>query len=269
MPSFRIIFPPDALRPFVRYYWTMAQCDDVIEAERVVPMGCVQLFFHRGDSTMVQTECGIQPQAFVSGQKTGYFHVHASHSTDVIVAVLQPYAAKLILRCPADLFIDANIPVEELSDAEFSMLAQKVRDESDVEKGIDLINLFLRYRIYDSDLYMIKRLTSVIDKVNADSAATVTGLSDVACLSQRQFNRSFRENFGLSPKEYLRIIRFQRAIRQMRRNGTGNLAMIAAECGYYDQSHMNREFLQFCGLTPYRYATSVQQLFSDYFDTPR
>jgi AraC-like DNA-binding protein len=57
----------------------------------------------------------------------------------------------------------------------------------------------------------------------------------------------------LAPKQYQRILRFQRALRAMRAMRAPTpapLAAIAASCGYADQAHMSRDFKEFSGLTP-------------------
>jgi len=56
----------------------------------------------------------------------------------------------------------------------------------------------------------------------------------------------------LSPKEYARIRRFQAALRQLGASAAGG-ADIAAEVGYFDQSHFVREFRSFAGMTPTQY----------------
>ncbi len=53
----------------------------------------------------------------------------------------------------------------------------------------------------------------------------------------------------MNPKEYARIVKFQKALWLMQR-GESNYAGIAAECGYSDQSHFIRNFNELSGYTP-------------------
>src|SRR5262249_21659689 len=58
---------------------------------------------------------------------------------------------------------------------------------------------------------------------------------------------------GLRPKTAARVIRFDRARRVLERNaraGRPNVAGVAAECGYFDQAHLIRDWQQFTGLAP-------------------
>lgn len=67
--------------------------------------------------------------------------------------------------------------------------------------------------------------------------------------SRRHLNSQFRSEFGISPKEAARVIRFDRARRKIS-SGTSTLAEIAAVCGYTDQSHLNRDFKLLTGTSP-------------------
>lgn len=82
--------------------------------------------------------------------------------------------------------------------------------------------------------------------------ADIRSLANLACLSQRQFERNFKELTGFSARTYLRIIRFENAI-QKRTASKASLTDFSLECGYYDQAHFNRDFKLFTGLTPHAY----------------
>jgi transcriptional regulator GlxA family with amidase domain len=68
--------------------------------------------------------------------------------------------------------------------------------------------------------------------------------------SHRRLIARFRDQIGLAPKTFARVIRFDRAVRQLRTATSRSFAEIAFDCGYFDQAHMNREFREFAGTTP-------------------
>ena len=75
---------------------------------------------------------------------------------------------------------------------------------------------------------------------------SVNELSSIACLSKKQFERLFHSFVGINPKEYTRIVRFQKALAQMQHQAGKeiNQAQIAYASGYADQSHFIRELRQ-------------------------
>lgn len=86
------------------------------------------------------------------------------------------------------------------------------------------------------------------------------GISELAAelgYSHRRFVTRFREQVGPAPKTVARLLRFNRAVRLLRRDDGRRFAEIAQDCGYYDQAHMNRDFRDLGGTTPTSFLASV------------
>ncbi|HET9204890.1 MAG TPA: helix-turn-helix domain-containing protein [Burkholderiaceae bacterium] len=69
-----------------------------------------------------------------------------------------------------------------------------------------------------------------------------------------QFIRRFEQAVGLTPKRYARVLRFGVLLPSLVRCGPRDWAQIAAGAGYFDQSHLIREFRQLAGMVPGAYA---------------
>lgn len=88
------------------------------------------------------------------------------------------------------------------------------------------------------------------------ATAGTTPIADLACelgWSERQLERRFREQMGLTPKSAARVLRLQHALRLLIEGRP--LAEIASRAGFYDQSHLNREIRTTVGMTPGRFLT--------------
>jgi AraC-like DNA-binding protein len=86
-----------------------------------------------------------------------------------------------------------------------------------------------------------------------DGALRIGALADRIGRSRKHLLAGFRTHVGLGPKTVARVMRFNRAVSALRR-GPPQLAELAAECGYFDQAHLNREFREFAGTTPVEFA---------------
>ena len=71
-------------------------------------------------------------------------------------------------------------------------------------------------------------------------------------------SREFRQYFGKTISAFVRQRRLRRAAQLMRQDSLP-LAAIAAECGFYDQSHFTNAFRQYAGMTPSAYRTSMRR----------
>ncbi len=74
--------------------------------------------------------------------------------------------------------------------------------------------------------------------------------AEVGC-SPRHLGELFWQEIGLAPKEAARVVRFDRARRRLQAGQCpGALADLAVDCGYCDQSHLNRDFRSLAGAAP-------------------
>ena len=78
-------------------------------------------------------------------------------------------------------------------------------------------------------------------------------LTEEVGYSKKHFINKFKQDVGVSPKEYLRIMRFQKAVNEIEHR-TLDWTEIALDCGYYDQAHFINDFRSFSGFTPVEYS---------------
>ena len=234
-------------------------------SQRPLPIGCMSLVFHRGESLRVTNRDELQPRWFISGQETGFTDVISTGNIEMIVTVFQPHTAKIFFHLPVSLSRDMNIPIRDMEDIELSDLAKKIEDADNLEISIDLIEQFLLSRLLLENKYNIPRLAAVCH-INNSVPINIKGLADVACLSEKQFCRVFSEHIGTTPKDFLRIIRLQRTLSVLQHNQGIGFAQLSYECGYTDQSHMIKEFKLFSGYTPKEDLNRYAPI-SDYFSS--
>lgn len=84
---------------------------------------------------------------------------------------------------------------------------------------------------------------------------SVEALAQEAHVSNRTLERIFKENVGIPPKEFLRIVRFQEVLKRLRNSGEPavseeSLLRIAFDLGYYDHAHLTNEFKKYAGIRP-------------------
>ncbi|GAA1957590.1 helix-turn-helix domain-containing protein [Kitasatospora viridis] len=82
---------------------------------------------------------------------------------------------------------------------------------------------------------------------------TAASLAAEVGWSTRHLAARFNTEIGLTPKAAARVIRFDRARRLLGTPAAATLADLAADCGYFDQAHLAREFNALAGCPPTRY----------------
>ncbi|HVZ56242.1 MAG TPA: helix-turn-helix domain-containing protein [Chitinophagaceae bacterium] len=105
------------------------------------------------------------------------------------------------------------------------------------------------------------RITQVAKQIYLDRGTSrVTSMAKNIHLSERQFNRLFARQLGLSPKSLAKKVRFQYVRDAIYENPEINLTSLAYEFEYNDQSHLIKDFREFAGKTPSAFAKEMKQL---------
>jgi len=82
----------------------------------------------------------------------------------------------------------------------------------------------------------------------AKAGTPIAVMAERLCISPRQLHRRCLPAFGYGPRHLSRIMRFQRALEEVRCGVP--LAQVAAAGGYADQAHLSREVRALAGTTP-------------------
>lgn len=264
MERFRIIKPSVVLAPYVKHYWLL-ESDDVTNSQRVIPTGNIELLFHRG-SPMKKNGRTI-PTTSLSGQSLSFADLIPTGTVDMIAVVFHPFGAKAFLEIPLCELSNLIVTADDLNITSLKELEDQILNATNDNDCIRLIESFLISRLNPFKECNYKRMVAAVSAINLCSdELSVSMLAERICLSKKQLQRIFSEYVGATPKEFMRIVRFHKALYTMQKNPTISFTTLACECGYYDQAHMTNEFKIFSGYTPSQYV-AICVPYSDYFST--
>lgn len=81
---------------------------------------------------------------------------------------------------------------------------------------------------------------------------SIRGLADSCEMSVRQFERKFKQHLKTTPQQFIMKMRVHAACDLLRKT-TRQIAEIAIDLGFYDQSSFTRHFRKHMGITPLQY----------------
>jgi transcriptional regulator GlxA family with amidase domain len=95
-----------------------------------------------------------------------------------------------------------------------------------------------------------RAIRSALDFIDACFAEPISlaELAGRADLSISRFAVRFSAEVGMSPQQYVRLVRVKHAQRLLRHGLPPSI--VAAEVGFFDQSHLCRHFKRVLGTTP-------------------
>ncbi|NES12160.1 MULTISPECIES: AraC family transcriptional regulator [Micromonospora] len=197
--------------------------------------------------------------AFVAGPFDAYCTTRTVGEGVGVQLLLTPPAARLLLGLPLGELANRAVPVDHL-DRWLARLRDDLAAVPDWPGRFARLDVALADRLavagpVDRRLLRAWRLLS-----GSGGAVEVGAVADEVGWSRRHLATVFRREFGLPPKTVGRLVRFQRAYATLGqgvagappadRPGALGWAELAVHCGYYDQSHLIREFREFAGRTP-------------------
>ena len=178
---------------------------------------------------------------------------------------LTPAGALALFRGDVSNLNDAALPLDEVLGQRGRRLIERLADSSTWADRFDVLDheLAAPGSLCGSSAECLPTLPPEVSWLRCQLEASrgrarVEPLMDETGWSRRHVTERFRSVLGVSPKAYARLCRFQHASSLLDGLSAGSghsrtLADIAIEAGYYDQSHLTRDFVALAGMTPGTY----------------
>jgi AraC-like DNA-binding protein len=189
------------------------------------------------------------PGAWFGGLSERYTVVELGARYASIDLKLTPLGAYRILGRPVSELEGSVVSLVDVFGPAGRVCSERVREAVGWRERFELVERFLLARLRDgpAPTPAIDRAFTVL-QASGGRARIGALAAEVGC-SRRYLSERFRAEVGLSPKTAARLIRFESVCRRMR-VAPGRWADIAADAGFSDQPHLNREFRDLAGTTP-------------------
>jgi AraC-like DNA-binding protein len=219
---------------------------------REVPFPGVPLILNLGERWEVaSTPDGrsAHHDSFLAGLHTRPSFVRGADRWACIELRLTPLGMRRLLGMPMQEIANRVVSLDDALTGS-SELAERLHDSHSWAQRFDLVERFLLRRLADSEPPLPAVEWSWAHLRRTGGAVPIHALAEEIGWSHRRLISRFREQIGVAPKTFARLIRFDRAVSALRASAAHGLAGVACECGYFDQAHMNREFRELAGTTP-------------------
>ena len=252
--KFNILPVPDILKDDVECFRIAEHVSEEELAINVAPAAIPGIVFqHNGgqssleDITTHSRSNTDVPTLFLYGPviEPGVMNYRKGAWTTVQV-ILKPHALKSLLGINATA-LKGTVDLHEFTAEDIN---SQLLEAKNGQVRIRILTNFLlscfkqenaRDRLIEESLRLIHRQAGAI---------TVKALLEHLNISERQFERRFSQTVGVSPQAYIRVKRFNEAVRLIKSRRYLRLTDVAYALNYHDQSHLIREINAFSGMTP-------------------
>lgn len=203
-------------------------------------------------------------RSFVAGLHDTHCLVASPGTQAGIQVNLTPLGAHLLCGLPMHELTNRVVELDDLLGREGDLLVEQLYEASDWKARFRLLDAALERRLdaacpgTPDVAWAWRRLVESAGRLPVGELCAELGCS------RKHLLRRFKEQIGIPPKAFARVLRFERAVHLLGHfdgaswawevdRGAGremSWGEIALECGYFDQAHMNRDFRQFAGASP-------------------
>jgi AraC-like DNA-binding protein len=245
--------PSPVLVPFVRRYRWHRYRGVAPGVHHVVPSRHVTVMISLDDSLRVEMPglaAACTFSALVGGLHTALVQVaHDGHGCGVGVE-LTPRGVRALLGMPAGVIGSTVVDLHGSWGGWSGELAERLFFASNWRARVQVLD-----GVFSGLLCEAGEPPSVVTEawarlIRCGGNLQIGALASDLAVSRRRLSEWFGAEYGLSPKQAARVFRFERAAALVESAGPGSLARVAADCGYFDQAHLNEEWRALTGLTP-------------------
>jgi len=256
--NFQIVRPSGLLKKWVKQYCFMESvCLEGNIMERVIPTENIQLMFHYRNPFLVYKSGQVaeQPRTIISGLSNTYSDVSTNGEAGVVFVSFYPTGASHFF----------GFPLDEIENGSYDLSDIFYNDVKRVEEELFSMATYMD-RVAVIEKFLMKRYSPVISLNDqlvgkgveyirlAKGQISASKLSEKLSVSPKSLERKFSGSIGKTPKQFIKLIRFQETLKDFCVDKNMNLTDYAYKNGYFDQSHFIKDFKSYCGYTPKEFA---------------
>ncbi|WP_276480487.1 helix-turn-helix domain-containing protein [Paraflavitalea pollutisoli] len=251
---FKRIAPAKGLEKWIECYWVIENDDPQPVRQKILPDGFPEIIFHYGDHYRIclQNTWEQQSRQLLAGQISTHFLLENTGRSGVLGIKTRPTMLHHFFQLDMQQYTDRVVDLEQAIGQGLQTLCPLTDEAVDHDRWIDqcndkLLQLLQQLHIQGSPV------DDAVDMILArNGMVAVSDIRENLGMGERQLERLFKKQVGLTPKYFARIIRFSTIFRLIEK-GDSSWAGLAYESGYYDQAHFIRNFQAFTGEDPSRY----------------
>ncbi len=252
--------PSGPLHTYVDSLWYSSRDALPHTRERCLPTGCADIVVPLLQDHVIRydSEHDTQARRFRGAIVQGAFDrfgVRGTEGASAVVGVhFRPGGAAAFFGGALPALRNRTELLEDLWGSSARELRERLQAAASPQQALQLLQAHLVQRLLDATP-LDPLAVFAIDAFQRDPAhARVEPVQRASGCTPAQFIRRFEQAVGLTPKRFARVLRLGVMLPQLVRCGPRDWAQIAAGAGYFDQSHLIREFRSLAGIAPGAYA---------------
>jgi AraC-like DNA-binding protein len=251
--GFHLFSPSPFLGSYVREYWYLRRETPLVtyHEEYMHPRGGFGIVFNLGDKLCLDGQTVFEP-IFLDGANTVSRKLGFRGKVELMGVRFHEGGAYPFLGVPLNELRNEIVLLDALDRPGLLRLHARLTETKSLSARTHLLEGWLMSRLSFGKERPAIIPASLSLLREREGQLPIPELARDLAMSQRQLERLYQAQVGISPKQYSLLLRVERARLALRRMDK-QTSILAAELGFCDQPHFIREFRAVIGMTPYDY----------------
>jgi AraC-like DNA-binding protein len=263
--NYKVYKPSSDLAAWIECYWIISCPSDYISREELmIPGGRVELMINLGTPVNFLSSAGksfeMKNNMYILGQRNTYFK--AVHLPGALMWGVRFKPGSFHPFCNGStsfLLNEVAEAAEIFGTIDTNTCYGRLIAATGDDNKIQIIEAFLKRILHTKAIQDIEfpKMLNLI-KTNYRETSLLEFCNDHK-LYYKKLERQFLQYAGYTPKEFLNVRRFYRAVEMIYKT-SNNLTDICHQLGYYDQSHFIKNFKSYTSLSPLKFVKGAHEI---------
>ena len=264
--GFQMFTPSEELQPSIQCYWSIYLKENLLlpRTEKIISDGGMGIVFNFGDKFSIKIGERTSTDTagyFVTGPTRKATHLRFDEKIYAIGIRFNPGGAYPFFQEDISNFTDRIIPGFENENFKINNLYLKLKNADSLIEKITELDRYLLKTPRRSDALPSLWMIQVINIIQQHKGSMkINDLSNCLKLTRRHFDRKFKKEVGLLPKQFSSIVRIEKSRSMIQSLKFNSLTEVSMEHDYFDQAHFIREFKAFVEETPKEYLQKKKRM---------
>lgn len=243
------------LQPLIKYIWVLRSDHPVTICHKLLPVTNIDIILNFSSTINYrgQGDNAIAANRFhLNGIRQQYQYISQTDRLNVWGISFYPDGLYPFVKIPLSEFTNQTVELELLMPEFTCQAGDIVSCTGSIPQRLSMLENAL---VKSLNVELISEKNCLIfDLFNSTPGSeNIKRFCVQHGINQRRLERIFNKHIGISPKQFLKLRRFQRILGQIRKHQNRDFLGLTYENDYFDQAHFIKDFKSLTGCSPTRF----------------
>lgn len=250
------------LQKYVKYYWVMVGDEPTGTSLLLPPITDFDMVFSFGANVdwEIDRSWFSLSDSFVCGARMKPVYIQAKGKVHYLSVTFHPCAIYPFIGIPMSELCGEPAEINLLPCTHFHNSTELIWNQPEIDEKVMMVEQILFERLLKAKEVDNRSLEWVVKAIKqSEGRISVQSLCEKSGIGSRKLERDFSKWIGISPKQFIRVERFNLVFSRIASPGFDeDWFGLVLQYGYHDQSHLIHDFKSMMEQTPEEFLNNIR-----------